>query len=444
MSEELPKGWVRTTLGEVAEVHDGRRIPLNRSERAKRPGPYPYFGANGQVDTIDDYLFDGRHVLLAEDGGYFDDPFRPNAYEADGKFWVNNHAHILQARPAVEHGYLLHALNATDLMPFVSGTTRLKLTQADMRRIPLALPPLAEQRRIVARIEALFARTRHARADLLRIAPLVERSSTAVLASAFRGDLTADLRASDESSIDEGLWSVPESWSWRRVDEVARVGLGRQRSPANHTGPCMRPYVRAANITWDGWDLTDVKEMNFAEPDFSRFKLMAGDVLLNEGSGSAREVGKPAIWRGEITDCCFQNTLLRVQPHECTAEYFYYYFLEAALSGRFADETQGVNIHHIGKEGLAAFPIPVPPHDEQVAIAQRLKDALARSDQAQRDASRALSLLDHLERSILARAFRGELVPQDPADEPASVMLARMDEPGDARARRGRRARVPA
>ena len=168
---DLPYGWRPSTLGEVARVLDSRRIPLNARERDARRGPFPYYGANGQVGTIDDYLFEGDHILLAEDGGYFDDPNRPNAYAVGGKFWVNNHAHILQATEAVEQRFLLHLLNATDLMPYVNGTTRLKLTQADMRRIPVPLPPLVEQRRIVARIEALFARTRRARTDLERISP---------------------------------------------------------------------------------------------------------------------------------------------------------------------------------------------------------------------------------------------------------------------------------
>ena len=92
---ELPRGWVRTTLGEVVDVLDARRIPVNADERAKRAGPYPYCGANGQVGTIDDYLFDGDFALLAEDGGNFDRPERGVAYRMTGRFWVNNHAHIL-------------------------------------------------------------------------------------------------------------------------------------------------------------------------------------------------------------------------------------------------------------------------------------------------------------------------------------------------------------
>ena len=85
---ELPKGWADSRLTEIIELHDSRRVPLNKEERLKRPGPYPYYGANGLVDHIDDYLFDGHYVLLAEDGGHFDDPEKGVAYEASGKFWV--------------------------------------------------------------------------------------------------------------------------------------------------------------------------------------------------------------------------------------------------------------------------------------------------------------------------------------------------------------------
>lgn len=364
-----------------------------------------------------------------------------------GEAYVNQHVALARPRDGAMSRYLAWFLASADAQEQLGlldrGATRAGLGLKDLAGLRIPVPPLAEQHRIVARVEALFARTCQARADLLRVAPLAEKSRAAILAAAFRGDLTRDLRHSIDVGEAHGPWPIPNAWSWRRVDDVGRVSLGRQRSPANHTGPFMRPYVRAANITWSGWDFSDLKEMNFAEPDFSRFRLVPGDVLLNEGSGSAREVGKPAIWRGEIPDCCFQNTLLRVQPRGCTAEYLYYYFLDAALSGRFADETQGVNIHHIGKEGLAALPIPVPPHDEQTAIAHRLKDALAQLSRAERDATRSLALLDHLERSLLSRAFCGELVPQDPDEEPASVALERIQSKTETSGKKPRTRRTP-
>jgi type I restriction enzyme S subunit len=188
------------------------------------------------------------------------------------------------------------------------------------------------------------------------------------------------------------------------------VILGRQRSPENHEGPNLRPYVRAANITWEGWDLSDVKQMNFDERDFKRFKLHPGDVLINEGSGSADEVGKPAIWNGEIKNCCFQNTLIAVRPHATTSEYLYFVLLNAALSKAFVDEARGVNIHHIGRAGLAQFPIPVPPSEEQQEIVRRIKAAFKVIDKVEEETSRATQLLDRLDRATLEKAFRGELV----------------------------------
>jgi type I restriction enzyme, S subunit len=129
--------------------------------------------------------------------------------------------------------------------------------------------------------------------------------------------------------------------------------------------------------------------MNFDEDDFTRFRFCLGDVLVNEGSGSAKEVGKPAIWRGQIKNCCFQNTLIRVQPIGCTSEYLHFYFLFTAQAERFVSSTQGVNIHHIGKNGLATFPIPVPPLPEQQRI-------VAKIDKLSSNSARVRDHLDHL------------------------------------------------
>jgi len=418
---ELPDGWVTSPLMDIVDLHDTQRIPLNSTQRAKRKGPYPYFGANGQVDSIDGYIFDGDYVLLAEDGGFFDDPTRGVAYTASGKFWVNNHAHIISGLGGIKPDFLKFWLNSIDWMQHVSGSTRLKLTQTAMREIQIPLPPLTEQKRIVGKLSTLRARTTAARTRLTAIAKLVERQKLAVLGHLFG-------KSGTDPKPTEHLWAIPTSWKWKKVKDIGEVGLGRQRSPENHQGPDMRPYIRSANITWSGVDTTDVKEMNFDTADFQRFELKVGDVLLNEGSGSAKEVGKPAIWRGEIPSCCFQNTVLRVQPRDCSSEYLYWYFLLTALSEGFVKETKGVNIQHIGKGGLANFPIPVPPPDEQDEIVRRIETALTEIDRIAAEAEKALKLTDRLDERILAKAFAGELVPQDPNDEPASVLLYRIRE----------------
>ena len=131
---------------------------------------------------------------------------------------------------------------------------------------------------------------------------------------------------------------------WERVplSEIAEVRLGRQRSPKRAIGPNMRPYMRAANVTWNGISLHDVKEMDFTPDEFETYALRRGDLLLSEASGSASEVGKPAVWNNEVPDCCFQNTLIRVRAPEALVPFLHLHFHKDALTGKFARAARGV------------------------------------------------------------------------------------------------------
>ena len=189
----------------------------------------------------------------------------------------------------------------------------------------------------------------------------------------------------------------------------------------------MRPYLRAANITWQGICLDDVKEMNFDDVDFEKFRLASGDILLNEASGSPHEVGKPAIWNNQIKDCCFQNTLLRLRPRLLHRDYLYWYCYASALTGRFGEAGRGVNIRHLGKQGLSQFPIPVAPLAEQKRIVAAIEEHFSRLDIVA-SVARAHPKVQALRKSILREAFSGRLMMQDLNDEPASVLLAQMAE----------------
>lgn len=145
----IPDDWEVKKLGELCEVLDNRRVPLNDSQRKK--GPYPYCGANGIVDYIDRYAFEGKVILIAEDGGNFSDfATRPIAYQMDGKFWVNNHAHVLVSKEGVCQEFLFCQLVHKDITDVISGGTRAKLTRGQLDDLLMVLPPLPEQRRIAA------------------------------------------------------------------------------------------------------------------------------------------------------------------------------------------------------------------------------------------------------------------------------------------------------
>ncbi len=154
-------------LGSVVEFLDSFRRPVTESER--RAGDYPYYGANGLQGTIDGFLFDEPLVLLAEDGGHFGAPERGIAYRISGKTWVNNHAHVLRPKASIDLRYLCRVLENYDVTPWVTGTTRGKLTQAGASQIEIPVPPLSMQQRIadiLDRADALRAKRRAALAQL--------------------------------------------------------------------------------------------------------------------------------------------------------------------------------------------------------------------------------------------------------------------------------------
>lgn len=158
----LPNGWTASQLGDVAVCLDYKREPINGTERDLRIAGklqselFPYYGATQQQGWIDDFIFDGELVLLGEDGVPFFDELRPKAYLISGKTWVNNHAHVFRGI-LVSNTYLMHWLNTFDYKGRVAGSTRSKLNQAKAVDIPIALPPLAEQIRIVAKVNDLMA-----------------------------------------------------------------------------------------------------------------------------------------------------------------------------------------------------------------------------------------------------------------------------------------------
>ena len=133
-------------LGDVIDLFDSQRVPLNSRQRHERQGRYPYYGAQGVIDHIDGYIFDGRYILVAEDGENLNSKKLPLALFANGKFWVNNHAHILRGKADIaDDTYLLACLNNADIKPYVTGAAQPKLSQGNLRLIEIPLPSLSIQ-----------------------------------------------------------------------------------------------------------------------------------------------------------------------------------------------------------------------------------------------------------------------------------------------------------
>lgn len=204
----------------------------------------------------------------------------------------------------------------------------------------------------------------------------------------------------------------------------------------------MRPYLRVANVLEDTLDLRDVKHMNFTPEEFETFSLRPGDVLLNEGQ-SPDLLGRPAMYRGEIEDCCFQKTLLRFRPHDgILPEFALLVFRHYMRSGRFRREARiTTNIAHLTQVRFVVMEFPVPPTREQSEIVRLV--CAYEGEMIEQFAAIARAPAEALRQSILKAAFEGRLVAQDAGDEPAEPLRARLNADEEARLpsrRRGRSA----
>ena len=418
MIDSLPLGWAATTLGDLGVEIRGQMLPAPETT-------YDLYSVP-TFPTKRPERIDGAKIKSGKRGVQCGDVLLCKINPRINRVWVvgetgsclqiaSTEYLVLRPHEPRMSSFIQQYLSSPKFRDWiklsVEGATgsHTRAKSGPILRQPIPVAPLAEQDRIVAAIEEYFSRLDAAESSLREALQRLDVLKSAVLVDAFHAHR-----------------DLPRAWRASTIGDVADVQLGRQRSPQHHTGEQMRPYLRSANVTWSGISLDDVKEMNFDDTDFKKYRLEPGDLLLNEASGSPNEVGKPAVWNGEISDCCFQNTLLRLRPHGVILDYLYWYCYASALSGRFGEAGRGVNIRHLGKQGLAQFPIPVPPRHEQAMIAERIRAAVERAESLRRSLREAIARVAALRRSVLAEAFAGRLVPQDRNDEPASVLLERI------------------
>ena len=180
------KGWEKMEFSKVAKNENSKRVPVKQSDRDEREGEYPYYGATGIIDTIDDYKFDGEYLLIAEDGKNLLFRKKNNAFMAYGKFWVNNHAHILSCNNICNLKYLEFFLNSIDLSPFISGIDQIKLNKASLDRIPVIVPPIQLQNLFAERVAVIEAQKQQAQLELAKSEELFQ----SLLQRAFNGELS--------------------------------------------------------------------------------------------------------------------------------------------------------------------------------------------------------------------------------------------------------------
>lgn len=217
MINGYPENWGHTKIGDCCEILDSQRIPVNSQERALRNGIYPYYGANGIQGYIDDYIFDCEAVLLAEDGGNFHEyAHRPIAQYVSGKYWVNNHAHILKAKSGYLTKWIFYNLVHKNILNFINGGTRAKLNQADLKEISIPTPPLYEQEKITSILSSVDAYIENISTKIKKL----EILKNAVITNLLRhGTESTTLQKTD-------IGLLPKDWEVASLDDLIEIKHG--------------------------------------------------------------------------------------------------------------------------------------------------------------------------------------------------------------------------
>jgi type I restriction enzyme S subunit len=398
----VPPHWKRARLEQVAEVQNGYAF---KSKQFSRSGGMPLLRIRdvGRDQTETNYVGDYEDRYLVVPGDLvvgMDGDFRIARWNGPPALLNQRVCRIRVREPVIYNtSFLVHVLPGylDAIHEHTSSVTVKHLSSRTVQEIPLPLPSLAEQELIVEEIDKQLTRLDSAVASLRRARASLPKLRRSTLDSAFFRNGSP----------------IPKGWTQVSVSDVGEVRLGRQRSPKNRADLYPRPYLRAANVDWHGLKLDDIKEMDFKPQEFEAYQLKPGDVLIGEASGSRDEVGKPAVWSGEIEGCCFQNTLIRVRPNKAVdPSYLYHHFLADAMSGRFGAAARGVGIHHLGSTTLSQWSINLAPADEQSALTADVARILSILDALEKEIEAGLRRAERLRQSILSSAFAGRLIPE--------------------------------
>lgn len=412
MTDTLPPGWEWACLGDLCTPRVGKVIPVEDD-------PRPYLSLDNiasEVGRIDGWECAGGYrsqsvELSAGDVAYARlRPYLNKVAVTDRAALGSAELIVLPPSPDLISQFLKYHLLSSRFVRFAQEAStgdRPRLKWRQMRHYTLAVPPLAEQKRIVAAIEEHFSR--------------LDAVESALVGTHRRLDVLWGI------TMDRSFYDA-EAERTVRIGDLAEVSGGIQKQPKRRPRENRYPFLRVANVGRGQLDLVEVHEVELFEGEIDRFRLVQGDLLVVEGNGSANQIGRAALWGGEIDDCVHQNHLIRVRPGgELLPEYLALCWNAPHTAQQVrsvASSTSG--LYTLSTSKVKSVGIPLVPLSDQRRIVEQLGIQLHGIEQARAAASDAQSRALALRRSILAQAFAGRLVQQSPSDEPASVMLDRI------------------
>ena len=464
---ELPEGWVWARAGDVLPLEYGKGLPERQRDGS---GEVPVYGSSGIVGTHTASLIDEPCLIVARKGTV------GAIFEETGPSWPIDTVYFARNSAALDRRYAYWFFSFCRLDRLDQSTAVPSVSRDNYNKFLVPIAPAAEQRRIVARIDELFTEIADGEASLARARDDLDTWRRALLKSAVTGELTREWREHNHpnetglevlarvadarigykatkargralivDALDEdALPQIPETWTWSHLGEIGDVVGGvtvdKKRRPSD---PVTIPYLRVANVQRGHLDLSEIKTISVERNAATSLRLEAGDILLNEG-GDRDKIGRGWIWNGEIDNCIHQNHVFRVRLFDRRLNPYFISHYANEMGRRFFVEKgkQTTNLASISLSKISQLPVPIPPIAEMNEAIRLLDKMLVTAVDVEAELA-AASISSAGRQSILKAAFEGRLVEQDPRDEPADRLLARLseraEEPPGPRRPRGKR-----
>ncbi len=389
--------WKEYKLGDVVNLLDYKRVPLSSKERSTRQGPYPYYGAQGIIDHIDDYIFDGTFLLIAEDGENLKSQKQNIAQLASGKYWVNNHAHILESNGVSDIRYICYLLNNMDISGYITGSAQPKLNQANLISISIKLPSLEKQKRIADFLSNFDDKIELNR----RINDNLEQQAQALFKSWF-----VDFEPfKDGEFVESELGMIPKGWRVGTLSEIGEIVGGSTPSKAN------KDYYTNNGIAWltpKDLSITNRKFTSKGEIDItvdgynscSTKKMPRGSVLFS----SRAPIGYITIAKNDI---CTNQGFKSVVPNKSGTAFVYCYLKTA--TPEIENKASGSTFKEASGTLMKSLKLIIPPMKVTEEFETIQTPLFSKQEVLEDETVRLVSLRDY----ILPRLMSGELKPRD-------------------------------
>lgn len=360
-------------LENVCDILDSRRIPI--TEKDRKPGIYPYYGANGVQDYVDDFIFDDELVLLAEDGGNFGSTERPIAYRVSGKCWVNNHAHVLKAKDCIDIDYLCYSLMFYNTNGLVNGATRQKLTQSAMRQMLVPLRKKDEQAEIVKKISLVFQLIEKRKLQLSKLDQLVKARFVEMFGDPVKN---------------------PYNWETRTLGSLGELNRGVSKHRPRNAPELLNgkyPLIQTGDVSSADLYLTKYFS-TYSELGLQQSRMWPSGTLCIT---IAANIAKTAILK---FDACFPDSVVGFLSGMNTNQlfiHFWFSFFQKILEEQAPESAQ----KNINLKILNELSVIVPP----LALQEEFAAFVQKVDKTKTAVKQSLEKLETLKKSLMQEYF---------------------------------------